>query len=392
MPVSTAGRERPRALATPSRQALRPSPPGPAAGSSMRASCGLDSPRSCCRAGPSAEVGDALRTTPPHRGQAERGVGFRARRRRFPVSCETPEPLPDKRLKKSRSRGAAAASLSVPLVELPLEILSRIFVLASNPRLAYVARTFHAISLSPAVRAQWLLHRYCTAKLAARRGCTYRFFNVAVLAVLELYRARELERTSRSGTQRALPGQLYEDGALLELPTTGQRVVRGQPQEATSPTVPGCAAAGQHPVPAGRISFDGSRIPCWPFANAVAGSLGFDSPDHHPLSLIIALLERGASPNNAGGYPLVKAASLGMVNTVRALLRAHADLAAFGGRTLVEAAKAGHLDVVQELLETGTGEPTSAALRAAVESNRWSVVDYLILRGAVPDINVVNAL
>ncbi|KAJ3096498.1 sla2 Src-like adaptor 2 [Phlyctochytrium planicorne] len=51
---------------------------------------------------------------------------------------------------------------------LPPELLERIFILASNPRLAMVNRRFYHISSSPLVRADWVLYRYGAGDALAR--------------------------------------------------------------------------------------------------------------------------------------------------------------------------------------------------------------------------------
>jgi ankyrin repeat protein len=123
----------------------------------------------------------------------------------------------------------------------------------------------------------------------------------------------------------------------------------------------------------------------------------FDERGETPLSraaamghvaVVAALLEAGASPNDAdAATPLGNAAAAGHVAVVRALIAAGANLdeRTRGALTpLMVAARAGHLDVVQALVEAGAAvdatDPwsfhTSALYHAAHEGQRL-VYEYL---------------
>src|SRR4051794_32733681 len=70
------------------------------------------------------------------------------------------------------------------LTSLPLELLSRIFVLAQTPSLAYVSQSFHTLSQSSSLRAHYLLHRYGYANALGFQA--FRLNGVLTTAVIDI--------------------------------------------------------------------------------------------------------------------------------------------------------------------------------------------------------------
>lgn len=111
-------------------------------------------------------------------------------------------------------------------------------------------------------------------------------------------------------------------------------------------------------------------------------------PDSDPL--ILELLQRGASPHKPQGYPLIKAAQLGLIERVKTLITYGADPVARNNMALRVAAARSHREMLMYLLDDLGVKPDSETLKVCVTKGLWDMVKILVDYGAVPDMSTLN--
>ncbi|KAK9764588.1 hypothetical protein K7432_007769 [Basidiobolus ranarum] len=223
----------------------------------------------------------------------------------------------------------------VSLNDLPIEILSYIFILSESCDLPLVSRRCYWVTTSQDyIKASWLLQKYGPNVIHAfQAGIRYRFFNQTVLSYLDqAYRKCNLKSTETS-----------ESNTPLENITIPKRFFLEMEQSKSS------------------------------------------------LSFVRTFLERGASPNNPSGFPVIKSAQIAHIEMLDLLAEFQADLGVKDNMALSLSANRGHFEVVKKLLDLGV-KPDSNALRFAVKKRHWNVVKLLMDNGAVPDMETLNLL
>lgn len=221
---------------------------------------------------------------------------------------------------------------------LPYEVLQQIFILSGNPTFAFVSRLFHNIATSQtSVKTQWLLHKFnYDYTKALYRGLKWRFFNKTILNQLDsFYYLSKLKR-----------GENSSDEVIQVIPCKDR------------------------------------TIPQWFFS--------VPDPKGTYYELVKILLERGASPNESDGYPIIKSAQLGRIKMARLLLTFNAKPGIKDNMALKVSAKESDFDMVNLLIERGA-KPDSDTLRIAVERKHWNMAQLLIKHGATPSPDVVAA-
>ncbi|CAG8663471.1 13198_t:CDS:1 [Cetraspora pellucida] len=212
---------------------------------------------------------------------------------------------------------------------LPFEVLQYIFVLAKNPDLALVSRTFHHVSTSQtSVKTQWLMRRYNNdCERALSRGLKWKFFNKDVLNQLDLLYSRLNGQNVIPYANRPIPQWFFKE-----------------------------------PDPTGRI---------------------------YNLAKIL-LLERGASPNESNGYPIIQSARLGKIEMVKLLIEAGAKVDIQDNMALSVSVRQNNIEMVRLLLKHGA-KPAKTILKNAIEKNYIEIAQLLMEYGAEQDVGTVNA-
>ncbi|KAJ2774429.1 hypothetical protein IWQ56_000586 [Coemansia nantahalensis] len=118
-----------------------------------------------------------------------------------------------------------------------------------------------------------------------------------------------------------------------------------------------------------------------------------ENPNQQRFDLVRRLVAMGVSVGGARGITgLVLAAKAGNMALVRLLLKNGADATTGGeNKALLMAVVYGHLDVAKRLVKAGA-PVTSLALRYAVQKRHLRVVDWLVRRGAAPDMATIKLL
>ncbi|CAG8519023.1 7842_t:CDS:1 [Scutellospora calospora] len=213
---------------------------------------------------------------------------------------------------------------------LPLEVLQYIFVLSKNPDLALVSRTFHHVATSQtSVKTQWLMRRYNNdCERALSRGLKWKFFNKDVLNQLDLLYSR---------------------------------------------------LNGQNTIP-----YASRPIPQWFFKEP-------DPKDKIYNLARILLLERGASPNESNGYPIIQSARLGKIKMVKLLIEAGAKVDIQDNMALSVSVRQNNIEMATLLLKHGA-KPAKPILKNAIEKDFTEMIQLLIDNGADVGVDEINAM
>ncbi|OBZ89326.1 hypothetical protein A0J61_02613 [Choanephora cucurbitarum] len=107
-------------------------------------------------------------------------------------------------------------------------------------------------------------------------------------------------------------------------------------------------------------------------------------------NIILALLERGASPNRPKGFPLIKSAQLGRLDQVKRLISFGADPAIRNNMALRVCAARNNREMVNYFLDELKVKPDSETLKACVQKNLWEMIQVLVDHGAVPDMSTID--
>jgi hypothetical protein len=107
--------------------------------------------------------------------------------------------------------------------------------------------------------------------------------------------------------------------------------------------------------------------------------------------MIIALLERGASPNRPKGFPLIKSAQLGRLDTVKRLVEHGADPTLRNNMALRVCAARNNRAMVDYFLDELKIKPDSETLGVCVKKKLWDMFHLLVDHGAVPDMSTINS-
>ncbi|RIA99255.1 hypothetical protein C1645_747729 [Glomus cerebriforme] len=218
--------------------------------------------------------------------------------------------------------------------QLPLEVLQQIFIFSCNPAFASVSRLFHYIANSQtSVKTQWLLHKFNhDCPKALYRGLKWRFFNKNILSQLDL---------------------IYYQS----------KVKIGETSD-------------------GVIPYKDRPIPLWFFS--------VSDPNDIYYELVKILLNRGASPNEPDGYPIIKSAQLGRLKMAKLLISFGAKADTKDNMALIVASKSNDFEMVKLLLDSDV-KADSNALKVAVEKKHWKMAEFLMSKGAIPTQEVVEA-
>ncbi|CAG8750976.1 35693_t:CDS:1 [Gigaspora margarita] len=212
---------------------------------------------------------------------------------------------------------------------LPFEVLQYIFVLAKNPDLALVSRTFHHVATSQtSVKTQWLMKRYNNdCERALSRGLKWKFFNKDVLNQLDLIYSRLNGQNFIPYENRPIPQWFFKE-----------------------------------PDPTGRI---------------------------YNLAKIL-LLERHASPNESNGYPIIQSARLGRIEMVKLLIEAGAKVDIQDNMALAVSVRQNNIEMVKLLLKHGA-KPVKSILKNAIEKGFTEMVQLLLENGAEVDASIPSS-
>ncbi|KAI9469124.1 MAG: hypothetical protein EXX96DRAFT_624027 [Benjaminiella poitrasii] len=133
------------------------------------------------------------------------------------------------------------------------------------------------------------------------------------------------------------------------------------------------------------ISYQDKKIPARLFLSKDDKNKS-DSND----KIVIALLERGASPNRPKGYPLIKSAQLGRLDQVKLLVKYGADPTIRNNMALRVCAARNNRVMVEYFLDELKVKPDSETLKVCVHRNLWDMIQILVDHGAVPDMSTIN--
>ncbi|RGB36172.1 hypothetical protein C1646_92964 [Rhizophagus diaphanus] len=227
------------------------------------------------------------------------------------------------------------ANNNLKIQQLPFEVLQQIFIFSSNPAFASVSRLFHYIANSQtSVKTQWLLNKFNhDCPKALYRGLKWRFFNKNILYQLDSF--------------------YYQS-----------KCKRGETLDKVIP-------------------YKGRPIPQWFFS--------VPDPNNVYYELVKILLDRGASPNEPDGYPIIKSAQLGRLKMAELLLSFGAKADIKDNMALTVASKSNDFDMVKLLLNNEDVKADSNALKVAVEKKNWKMAEFLMSKGASPTPEVVEA-
>lgn len=211
------------------------------------------------------------------------------------------------------------------LFKLPFEILSRIFIITSNPALPIVCNYLYQqlYYCHDSIKISFLLHRsQNNIEKAFEDAVKFPFFNMEIL-----HRFEKMQPALRYNDKK-IPARLF-----LQDPTETL-------QERDS--------------------------------------------------IILALLEKGASPNRPKGYPLIKSAQLGRLDQVKLLIRFGADPTVRSNMALRVCAARDNRAMVDYFLDELNVKPDSETLKACVQKNLWDMFQVLVDHGAVPDMSTID--
>lgn len=107
-------------------------------------------------------------------------------------------------------------------------------------------------------------------------------------------------------------------------------------------------------------------------------------------NVVVALLERGASPNRPKGYPLIKSAQLGRFEQVKLLVDYGADPTVRNNMALRVCAARNNKQMVNYFLDELKVKPDSETLKTCIQKNLWEMVQVLVDHGAVPDMSTID--
>ncbi|GES86054.1 hypothetical protein GLOIN_2v1508861 [Rhizophagus clarus] len=175
------------------------------------------------------------------------------------------------------------ANNNLNIQQLPFEVLQQIFIFSSNPAFASVSRLFHYIANSQtSVKTQWLLHKFnhdCSKALY--RGLKWRFFNKNILYQLDsIYYQTKCKKDEKGETSD-------KDKVISDK----DKVIPDKDKI---------------------IPYKDRPIPQWFFS--------VSDPNNVYYELVKILLDRGASPNEPDGYPIIKSAQLGRLKMAELLI------------------------------------------------------------------------
>jgi len=187
------------------------------------------------------------------------------------------------------------------------------------------------------VKTQWLLHKFnYDYPKALYRGLKWRFFNKTILYQLDsIYYQSKLKK-----------GEPCSDEVIQVIPCRDR------------------------------------AIPQWFFS--------VPDPNDTHFDMVKILLERGASPNESDGYPIIKSAQLGRLKMARLLLSFNANPGIKDNMALKLTAKKNNFEMVNLLIERGA-KPDSETLKIVVERKHWKMAELLMLHGASPTAEVLAA-
>lgn len=215
------------------------------------------------------------------------------------------------------------------LFRLPFEILSKIFILSSNPELTIVNQyLFHQLHYSHnSLKIQFLMHKYRNdVTKAFEEAVKYPFFNLDLL----------------------------------------KRLDKLQPQQEA------------------QLSYKDKKIPARLFLQEPTATL--EERD----AIVLELLNRGACPNRPKGYPLIKSAQLGRLDRVKLLVDYGAEPTIRNNMALRVCAARNNKEMVDYFLDDLKVKPDSETLKACVQKNLWEMIQVLVDHGAVPDMSTIN--
>ncbi|KAJ3219772.1 hypothetical protein HDU67_009584 [Dinochytrium kinnereticum] len=121
---------------------------------------------------------------------------------------------------------------------LPIEILERIFILASNPTLALANREFLLLSSSPLVKSRWIIHRYGANEALAR--CWRWKFMDCTLSDVELKAGLKPARAQKKALLSYLKRRCcscHRDAMVANSLTKDSQTNSGDPVQAETPPV-----------------------------------------------------------------------------------------------------------------------------------------------------------
>ncbi|KAK3810050.1 MAG: hypothetical protein J3Q66DRAFT_351966 [Benniella sp.] len=300
---------------------------------------------------------------------------------------------------------------AVTFRSLPTEIITRIFILSSNPSLVLICRELNHIlaplSKSTAIRTEFLLVRYRNNYVkAVVKGLRWSFFDLELLNALDrLYLKAKTSRrlckalsTTRLDTmtpgmssgQKVLTLSSTRDVSSPSNPNTSRR---SDPQEPPRKKRKKYAAPDQDPSSSSKTAAAAAGLPtetmdCQEIRIRLPKDFSmprrlFKSSDHLPL--IRALLIRGASPSLPSHYPLVRASQRGDVEMVKTLF----EFGALPEMTALRWACVEENDEILDLfLEMGV-QPDDQCLSWCVDKGKTRMIDRLLKLGVVPDLKTL---
>ncbi|KAG0242864.1 hypothetical protein BGX31_011454 [Mortierella sp. GBA43] len=310
------------------------------------------------------------------------------------------------------------AQTSATFRSLPTEIITKIFILSSNPSLALICRELNHIlaplTRSIAIRTDFLLVRYRNNYVkAVAKGLRWAFFDLELLKALDRSYLKQIMTRqscqarleySQPGTKRDRSSLLGHDQEPSTTPThnhTSLDLISNTPQR-SEVQAPPRKKRKKYADPLQEIShippstdnkgcsteaMDASTtcpengIPL-PKDFAMPRRL-FKSSVHLPL--INTLLLRGASPSYPSHYPLVRACQRGDVDMVKTLF-------AFGAPPEMTALRWACAEEQDEIIDLFLGmgvRPDGQCLSWCVERGKTRMIDKLLKMGVVPDLKTV---
>ncbi|CAG8442923.1 4686_t:CDS:1 [Ambispora gerdemannii] len=225
---------------------------------------------------------------------------------------------------------------NLTIEKLPVEVLQQIFIFSSNHNFPLVSRTFYQIATAhSSVKTHWLLHKvHYDFKHVLDRGLKWKFFNKDILLQLDnLYYQSQVNSESMK-------------------PTTF-------------------------------IPFDEGSIP--------PRLLTMPDPDGKAYEMVKILLDRGASPDEPQGYPLLKSVSLGRLAMARLLISYKANVSIGDNSAMLISVDKNNFDMVKLLMEHGV-KPDAKSLEKSIKKHLSEMTQFLLDHGAIPDGNVIAAI
>ncbi|KAF9349534.1 hypothetical protein BGX34_001749 [Mortierella sp. NVP85] len=292
---------------------------------------------------------------------------------------------------------------------LPTEIITKIFILSSNPSLVLICRELNHIlaplSKSTAIRTEFLLVRYRNNYVkAVVKGLRWSFFDLELLNALDrLYLKAKTSRRlckalSTTLLDGAAPGMSSGRKALTlsstahaSSPSNTNTSRSSDPQEPPRKKRKKYAAPDQDPsskTAAAAAGLPTETMDCQEIKIRLPKDFSmprrlFKSSDHLPL--IRALLMRGASPSLPSHYPLVRASQRGDVEMVKTLFEfgAPPEMTALRWACVEE-----NDDILDLFLEMGV-QPDDQCLSWCVDKGKTRMIDRLLKLGVVPDLKTL---